>query len=455
VLGACLTATILLEPSARGLPAEARPGEEVYAFEHLAVTRDFLELHVYSGYLVPACSGGEVVGAVVLGRGEYEFKPPQNVQGIAERDIGRPTVSDSLDAVYLPGTYSYVESLRYESDAAPVSAPGALAKAQRVLEEKPLALRIPLPFGLARLETIEGDPFYTRISGDQLGVVEYVEAADVSLTFVTLGGKRIAFTNPDAGSCEARLPSSSIGGTLPLATFLFWTGYLLLFALAVVLTADLPHSTLRTPLTESKSDLALAAAFVLLETALWVFVDRLALDPRWVCGPYGAMGALGVWFVLWRGHGASGLGLTWGRMPRAILVGALVGVTGTIIVSLGYPRELAVTDTAGVLQKLGWSFLAAGLVRSLYQQGFIQGTLQRVIGGVPALFTTAVLASGTQLVARLVASPGIAAPMLVDVAVTVPAGALLAGFLYMRTNNLASSVVARTLLDVLPKIFVF
>ncbi|MCL6450914.1 MAG: hypothetical protein K6T75_06455 [Acetobacteraceae bacterium] len=457
--GGLAVALYLISPASAGRPGAVYARDEVYAFRHLTIDRPYFRAQVDYGRLVPVYAGQDVQGVVIFGRGAYTFRPPPPFSQKMEADIGWAAIEDDFESIYLPCDYTEMDEMRYRAQSTQVTEPKTLARAQAVLEEDLEELAPALPFGLARLFLFRPVSFLAYVHGRQYGEVRYTEGPEVRLAFVSLGGKEVSFPNPAGELGPGALRLASTPAHLPVTLGIFVSNFLLLMLLVGVATLDLQHAPpwlgggRRRP---TIHEAVLLAGLLLVEISHWVTARACLLEPETAYITYALFGALILWFARSEGWGLKRLGIDRRYLGRSLGLGVGLGVVATAALTLSYPQGLIVAGPGTVALRMASSLLGAGLVKTFYQQGFLQTTLQRWLGGWPGLFATAAAAGlAYGIPALLTAGPGQPLADLFQPLVVIPATTLLVGYIFWRTQNLAGGIVARGVLDLLPRLFRF
>jgi uncharacterized membrane protein len=484
VLGILAVIALAANPAGGGAPLRAHVGGEAYTFDNLAVNRPYLNIIADHGYLVPFYAGDDVAGVVLLARGKYVFQPPWPYDERFEEQIGYRFIEDDFTSAILPASYQQVEQMRYRSRATAVSDRAVMDEAEDLLQNDAPEVAVPLPFGLSRVVSFRPLAFSAYIHGLRYGDVRYSEGPEITLTLITLGRQDVSFPNASGEFGNRYLAFAAQPARLPVSVAVFGGNLLLLFVLAYLMTADLerfaPRRTLRAePLAAVAAVAAVAAgawrarvaaalrravlrvtepapltAVLLgLETLFWAAAQVYRLDPLWAYGLYAAFDII-ILLAWWRRRWpAEALGLTRHHFWRSALTGAAVGCTGAVALTLAFPRGLAMTPAEAAVQ-LFVSLAGAGLLKTLYLQGLVQTSLQRLCGPVMGLALAALLAGLVPGLPAFLARPG-ALTVAIQAVIVTPLGAALLGYIYWRTGNIAGSGAARGLLDALPRILRF
>ncbi len=150
--------------------------------------------------------------------------------------------------------------------------------------------------------------------------------------------------------------------------------------------------------------------------------------------------------------------LDFGLRPDMLKYGYLVVAATTVfylVMTRGIPGKPTIEGFSTLLDFLIVFFLVA-LGREMIWRGYIQTALGRLLGSVPGLVVTAILAGLIHYIVVASVTPWLLAYpyTAVEIYVLVPGTALILGFIYMRTENILSSTLLHSLILFLPRIFV-
>ncbi|MDQ7793087.1 MAG: hypothetical protein RDU89_01550 [bacterium] len=450
-LGMLALLLIGLSPSSLGSLVQEHLESQVYAFENLELTGQYLKLDLEDGRIIPVLRAGQVGGAVVLGSGSFRLDwPPSEAERFSSL-TGRKVLEDGFQALYLRLDYQGLEDLKALALASTVAAPEALAAARAILarnREDPTLLWL---FGVAR-RFGPGPACLARIQGYGYPEIFYAEGEAVEVTIPSLGPEG-RFTLEPVGPAGSFFAAPAAPGlVLPVPVGVFGAGVLLVLALAYTLTADLAPR-FRHPAGDRRHLVGLLVALPAAE----LLGRLLVAGTMWANSLlYLVLALVVVGWARSEGLFPAYLGLSRGGGGRAILSGVFVGGALVLSGSLAVPRGLVPCSPAEVATLAAGSFLVGGLLPEIYRRGLVHNGLER-LGWPPALAVTitAFLASGAQALPRLLAAGQPTPSLWLELLVTAPMAFVVAGFLYHRTRSVFSSATALWLVTFLPEILRF
>lgn len=451
-LGIIALALVGLDPSSLGSLIAERLGEQVYAFEHLVLTGDYLELEIQHGHIVPVLrSGQEVGGTIVLGKGSYLLQLPDEAGRRFRELTGLTTFEDGFQALYLPLDYQGLEDLKALACARQVEDGEVLARAAAILRHNladPNLLRL---YGVVR-RFWTGPTSLGRLHGYGYPEVFYSEGETVRVLVPCLGTGgdfQLPRLSADPGVFAAPRHAPLV---LPVTFGVFAISALLFLAVAYALTADL-EGVWRHPPARLRLQLAVVAGMAMVEVLGRVLARRPGLWGEGLL--YLGLAGLTLLHARREGWRPDYLGFTTRNLGRAALAGGILGTLMVLGGALALPDGLRPGGLLGVAALAGGTFLGSGLFPQIYYRGLLHNTLDRMAGGAAAVAATAWFAGLARASAGLLAGTPPTAAFWAETLLAVPVAFLVTGYLFQRTRNLMAPATAMWLLAFLPQALSF
>ncbi|MDP2873656.1 MAG: CPBP family intramembrane metalloprotease [Bacillota bacterium] len=469
-LGAGGVILALVNPSQTGVLGQEYAATQTFAFGQLTLTTEYLTLDIQAGVLVPAMSHGEVSGVLVFGLGWADLVLPPDLADELARTLGALEFKEDFEAMYIPASYQTLERLKRLCGATLVDEPEYVRIAQDILDahiQDPGLLRA---FRRPPAAAPPGSPNAVRVYSVTYGRVDYLEGPRILLDLSQPVPRKLSFPHPGGtGPAFPRLYAEPV----PLVTVILY-GVLgaLLWLLIFALTLHLREPAWVTRAARTRGGLplgsnllpdvpylgAVPAAALLLVPALARPAGVALFGKAYPLYAFdvAAAASLAVW--AWRRRvPAEHLGLTRRGLPLSLFGGLLVGFYIVVAASVGYP--------SGVRPLPGWAYALAAarsllLVapsRELLLRGVVQTSLERYLGRGWAVVVPSVVTGLSYLAAATLAygPSGQVGPLLLESLLVVPVSSILAGYLYLRTRNLAAPALATGVADLLPRVLSF
>lgn len=469
-LGVAAVVLAWVNPRPSGVLGQEYAAQQTFAFGQLILKTEYLTLDVQAGVLVPAMSHGEISGVIVFGLGWADLALPQDLAEELSRTLGIVSFKEDFQAMYIPASYQTFERLKRLCGATQVEEPDYVSLAQGILD---IHIQDPglLPsFRRPAAGSPPGSPNAVRVHTISSGRFDYLEGPRILLDLSQPIPRRLSFPQPGGmGPAFPRLYAEP----LPLvAVALYGVLGALLLLLVFALTLHLREPAWAVRAAANRRGLPLAPNLLpdtpymgAVPAALLLVVPALArpLGVALFGTAYPLYGfdvavavAIGLW--IWRkGVPLEHVGLTRRGLSMSMLAGLLVGFYVVVAASVGYP--------SGVRPLPGWAYALAAArsllivapARELLHRGVLQTALERYLGRTWAVVAPSVFTGLSYLAASTLAygPVGQGGPLLLEALLIIPVSSTLAGYLYLRTRNLAAPAIATGLADLLPRVLSF
>jgi uncharacterized protein len=223
-------------------------------------------------------------------------------------------------------------------------------------------------------------------------------------------------------------------------------GVILALILVLLIYLIIPLVRMGQAFTDTAQSLALIPLYILFTSSLpWFFLSQELLLPA----VYSAVLALCAWHIYRKNISLRDIGFRTERLPRFILIGALVGIP------LGATEYLVITPVAAfptleikyVMRDLAYMVLFVGIAEELLFRGLIQRDMTNLLGWKWGLVIASMMFGVMHLTWRSIPELGF----------TSLAGLVL-GYLYHRTQSLTAPIIAHgvgntILVAIMPYIF--
>lgn len=453
LLGVLSLLLFLVDPASVGLLKEDYLENDVYSLESLRLDRPNMRFEISAGTMAPVYRGGEVSGIVIIAPGRYTFVPP--AEGVPGQDTESTVVEDSFTALYMTASYQEFEGMRLASGAKRAENTDVLATARKVLADSARASSVQA-FGVARAYFPEETSYAAWVKGENYGILVFTEGRKLSLHFPDLD-RLLVYPNPNAGTAPLfsfMNPRTPIFLTLIMYALIVLSLILLIYVLTVDIEATRHwHENRRRP---TRREVAFLLSLVLLDAVFLSAAHRWQLENEIAAAGHAVLAVLIFLFLRreernWAGY----LGFTRENLARGLLAAVGLGLLGVMAGTVSFPRGIRFVSLWVFAGQFAWSFLVVGLLQVILHHGFIQTTLQRVLGLRNGLLAASWTVGLVYLTPKLLLNGPPTASSLVEGLILLPLTSLLIGYLFQRTGNAYAAAVYRGLLDFIPKVMKF
>ncbi|MBE0433539.1 CPBP family intramembrane metalloprotease [candidate division WOR-3 bacterium] len=164
---------------------------------------------------------------------------------------------------------------------------------------------------------------------------------------------------------------------------------------------------------------------------------------------------LAVFFLLRRrGFDRSYFGITARNLSRGMII-ALILIPATLaaeIMMRGGGLSVHKVSIHYIIDRLVWYLVFVGLLEELFYRGYVQTTLERLLGPTRGLYLASLVMGFTHIFQRLFLRGQNLEAALISGLVIIPLGCLPWGYLFQRTRNIFPVVFLHGMLDFLPRI---
>lgn len=446
----------ILTPSSLPMTYEETTLGEPLVFDSLSFHRYYLLVHIENGVMIPIENRGQVTGVLFLGDGYYEFIPSGKDRTRLESLIGLSSLTDTFLTAYLKADYPMFEDLRYQARAVPSPTPELhLAQAENYLTKaKPGGSNSLLAGSTSDWYTM-GVGYTASFYGNQYGKLTYSESQELLLTFEDLN---LVVPLPNPGSYqEGSYAPLGTTNLVPQAIAIYLSIIFMFIILINVLTIDLekvrPKGFLnrRVP----NTDRLILLLFILAEATFYYFTLQGFLTEQGLYVLHGVAILVLAYRLFRQRLIVNYIGISFKYFGRGIIIGILLGFLGFIAQIMAVPYGIKITDFSVLFEPFLISFFLIGLLGELFYRGYLQTTMERLFGPKAGLIFTSLIIGLIYLVPHLYVAGLQWWPTFLEGILVIPSTALVFGYLYQRTGSIIPGVIARTLLELLPLIFLF
>lgn len=473
VLALGVTAVVMawLWPQRTGVLGQEYASGDVFAFDRLSLSMEYLEVEIEAGLIVPVLTRGEVSATVLFGLGRASLDLPPDLAAELSAVIGAPAFREDFSAMYMPATYQSLERLKILCAARQVVDPEHASLAQDILDMQVQDLGLLRLFPRPSPRAAPARPSAARIYTVSFGRADYLEGPRILLDLAKPVPRSLAFRHP--GLAAPAFPQLYDEPVLLVTILLYILLGALIWVLSFAITLHLREPEWATRAAGRGGGLPLATTempsygFASLGVPLAAMLGYLvtSLAGAAVFGQaYPAylviLGLAAVFAALaYRARiPAEHLGLTRRAMTVSIVAGLLVGFYVVVAGSIGYPSGIRPQPVASWVWNVVRSLLIVAPAREFLLRGVAQTTLERYLGRTGAVLLPATVAGLVYLGSGLVGfgpAERTLSPLLMEGLLVVPATNALAGYLYLRTRNLTAPVLVSGLADLLPRVLSF
>jgi membrane protease YdiL (CAAX protease family) len=469
-LGVAAMVLAWVNPQPSGVLGQEYAAPQTFAFGQLVLKTEYLTLDVQAGVLVPSMSHGEVSGVIVFGLGWADLALPLDLAEELSRTLGAVGFKEDFQAMYIPASYQTFERLKRLCAATAVDEPDYVSLAQGILDTHVQDPGLLQQFRRPAAGAPPGSPNAVRVYTLSYGRIDYLEGPRILLDLSQPIPRRLSFPYPGGtGPAFPRLYAEP----LPLVTVLLYGvlgSLLLLLVFALTLHLREPAWAVRAaarrgglPLTSNiLPDApylgAVPAVLLLVVPAIARPAGVAAFGAAYPLYAFDVVVAISIGLWAWRKRvPPEHIGLTRRGLPVSVFSGLLVGFYVVVAASVGYPSGVRPLPGLAYALAAVRSLVVVGPARELLQRSVVQTSLERYLGKgwavvMPSLFTgLSYLAASTLAYGPM----GQARPLLLEGLLIVPVCNVLAGYLYLRTRNLAAPAIATGLADLLPRVLSF
>ena len=470
-LGIAAVVMAWMWPQRTGSIGHEYVSSDVYAFDRLTLELEYLSADVRSGVVVPVLARGEITAAMIFGLGFVELDLPATLADEVSSELGLPGFREDFDVLYMPATYQSLERLKILAQAQLIDDTEYASLAQDLLDLQVYDAGLLRLFPRPSPGSTPGSPVALRIYSVAFGRVDYLEGPRITIEFERPMPRLVSLPHPGlAAPVFPQLYESPVL-SVTVALYLLLAGLLCVLCFAVTLHTKEPEWAARAiaqggglPLRASRLP---PQAFVPLVWPLLILVAYMAHRLAGVfllgsdypahLGDLGLAALIVVTLLILR-MPAEHLGLTGRTLGLSVFVGALVGFFAVVAGSLSYPNGWRDLDAFTWLGTITKALLVVAPARELLLRALAQTSLERYVGRLGAVLLPALVAGLAYLGAGLVGG-GLTGrtlePLLMEGLLVVPVVNGLAGYLYLRTRNLAAPVLVSGLVDLLPRVLTF